>query len=91
MDIPCPRCDEPWDNNSFHDEAAESNRTYTEVTRDFQSRGCHALETAFGSMICERSNSFRSMATSAMFDLCGDDIDGVASLMDDFEYMGMLD
>lgn len=27
---------------------------------------------------------------SAMFDLCGDDADGVAALMDDFEYAGLL-
>jgi hypothetical protein len=35
--------------------------------------------------------SLRGEAMGAMAELLGDDIDGMASIMDDFEYMGMLD
>lgn len=86
MDIICPIDGEPWDFDSLHEEAAESGRTYTEVMRDFQQRGCVALETAFGPMRCERdeSSAYRAMVAEAMYDLCGDDMDGAASMMEDF-------
>lgn len=91
MDLYCPTCTEPWDNDCLHDEAQESGRTYREVAADFRERGCHALETAYGAADCQPANNMRAAAMGAMFELCGDDMDGAASLMDDFEYMGMLD
>lgn len=91
MDLPCVKCGEPWDNDSLHEEASESDRTYTAVARDFAIRGCAALETAFGPSTCVPNRSLRTEVASAMFDLMGDDTDGVASMMSDFEYMGMLD
>jgi hypothetical protein len=39
----------------------------------------------------EKDNSKRSDAMGALMELMGDDIDGVASMMDDFEWAGMLD
>lgn len=39
----------------------------------------------------ERKVSLRTEAMGAMMELLGDDIDGMASMMDDFEYLGMLD
>jgi len=35
--------------------------------------------------------SLRGMAMGAIMDILGDDVDGMASMMDDFEYAGMLD
>lgn len=87
MDVFCPRCGEPVDPDYFHDVAEENGTSYRQVSRDFQSRGCEAL----GEPRCERApDSLRAEVSAAMFDLMGDDVDGVASMMDDFEYMGLL-
>lgn len=64
MDHYCVTCGEPWDNDSFHDEAdarkkrKRSNErqgatftlgiTYDEVTADFRKRGCKAMVNGFG-------------------------------------------
>lgn len=98
MDIPCPRCAEPWDNDSIHEEVSDrrdyggdNDATYHTVLAEFRSKGCEAL-TAYGAQCNPATlNSFRAQVTSAMFDICGDDADGVASLMDDFDYAGLLD
>jgi hypothetical protein len=91
MDLICPRCTEPWDFDSLHEEADESDRTYAQVAADFRTRGCLALETAFGAMECKPVNNLRSMVADAMYDLLGDDMDGAAAMMEDFEWAGMLD
>ncbi len=94
MDILCPKCAEPWDNDCFHDVAEENGdgTTYTMVMRDFRSRGCAAMESAYGPVSCNPNTrgSFRAQVSDAMFDLLGDDTDGHASMMEDFEYFGML-
>jgi hypothetical protein len=97
MDLICPIDREPWDNDSLHEEVAARiaegkwDTTYRDVAAAFRSRGCKALETAFGPQVCEPDNSLTSAAASAMYDLLGDDMDGAASMMDDFDYLGMLD
>lgn len=64
MDIYCPTCREPWDNDSLHDEAdarkgqapapntvgamLSTGTSYNAVAEDFRKRGCKALELAFG-------------------------------------------
>lgn len=84
MDIYCPRCGEPWDIDSLHDEAAESNRSFSDVRADFAVKGCLAL-TSFGVRPedCLRKNNLKTAAASALFDLLGDDVDGIASEMAD--------
>lgn len=97
MDLICPVCGEPWDNDSLHEEVTERRNagkfdiTYSNVAVDFRQRGCAALETAFGPQDCKRGDSFRAEVSSAMFDLLGDDMDGAAAMMEDFEMFGMLD
>lgn len=65
MDLYCPICTEPWDNDSLHEEVdarkeqqADNARlgagftkgtTYDAVAADFRSKGCRALTNAFGS------------------------------------------
>ncbi len=39
----------------------------------------------------KRPVSLRDMAAAEISELLGDDVDGAQSLMDDFEYLGMLD
>jgi len=87
MDIYCVRCGEPTDMDYLHDVAAEQETTFAKVLAAFQTKGCEAL----GEPQCERRPSLRSEAMSAMFDILGDDVDGAASMMEDLEYMGLLD
>lgn len=87
MDIYCVRCGEPVELDYLHDVAAEQESTYSVVLAAFQSKGCEAL----GQPQCQRDPSMRSEAMSAMFDILGDDVDGAASMMEDFDFMGMLD
>ena len=92
MDLICPRCTEPWDNDSLHEEAEALGTSYSVVAAEFRTNGCKALEHAFGPQDdCVSANNTRSMASAAMFELLGDDMDGAASLMEDFDYAGMLD
>jgi hypothetical protein len=97
MDIICPRCTEPWDNDCLHEEADERTalqvpgNTYHAVMREFQSKGCEAFKYAYGQGKCAPVNNTRSAVASAMYDLLGDDMDGAASMMEDFEYLGLLD
>jgi hypothetical protein len=93
MDIYCPKCGEPWDIDSLHDEVAarsfdddlvgehvDRSRpvTFAEVRRDFSVRGCEALGTSHGEGVAHP-------AIGEILDLLGDDIDGAASLLDDFQ------
>lgn len=95
MDIYCGRCGEPWDIDSLHEEvdyrrSEGETVTVARVRADFASRGCVAMSYAVDSQ-CEldRGNA-RAMASGVLMDLLGDDIDGVASLLDDAEAMGMF-
>jgi len=93
MDIYCPRCAEPVELDYLHDVADENAyngvgpTTFNGVRADFASRGCAAL----GASECEATGSLKAQVSAAMFDIMGDDVDGVAAMMDDFDYAGMLD
>ena len=87
MDIYCVRCLEPWDIGELHYRAEEVAGTFATVRDDFYSRGCEAL----GEVKCERVETLdedgklsTGAAMSALIDLLGDDIDGIASMMDDY-------
>lgn len=97
MDIYCVRCGEPWDLDSIHEEVdyRQGNGeavSFNAVRRDFSRRGCLAL-TAYGvhEADCVRDEgSAVAMASGVLMDLLGDDVDGVASMMDDAIAMGWL-
>ena len=82
MDIYCPQsgCGEPVEIDYLHDVADEQNRTFREVQRDFQVRGCSAI----GMTHSEGNDSMVSSAAAAMYDLLGDDIDGAGAILEDF-------
>lgn len=95
MDLYCPRCGEPWENDSLHDEAAarygkSSVERYRIVASEFRRIGCEAMREAFGAS-CSTPNedvdsSFgltRQQAASALYELLGDDMDGAATMLDD--------
>lgn len=94
MDIMCPRCGEPWEIDSIHEEVAERvyegrTATYASVAREFQSRGCAAF-TAYGARCTGLPDKGRAAAASAMYDLLGDDLDGAASMLEDAEHFGLI-
>ncbi len=86
MDVYCPKCAEPVDMDYFHDVAAETETTYAVVAGNFRAVGCSAV----GFTCSERDTSGRAAASSALMDLMGDDMDGVAAMLEDAEYMGMF-
>ena len=93
MDIPCPRCGEPWDNDTIHEEvdyrkSLGRKTTYAKVAAEFRAKGCVTFN---GQSECQIKDTFRQQAIRQTYDLLGDDMDGAASLLDDYEYVGLLD
>jgi hypothetical protein len=74
MDIICPRCLEPWDSNYVqHDMTLEERQDLR------AGRGCSSACRAN-----PPSASEDAAAASAVLELCGEDLDGAAALMEDF-------
>ncbi len=90
MDIYCPKCGEPLDNDCLHDEADEQGISYAEVAANFRAKGCEALTVYGNGEPCVPTGSYRAAAMDALYDLLGDDMDGAASMMEDAEMMGMF-
>lgn len=93
MDIYCPRCSEPWDTDELHYvEDAETGKklTYEQAKNLFRKVGCAAFEGE-KAPTCGKSNDLKAEASATLLDLLGDDIDGVASLLEDFDAVGMLE
>ncbi|MFW5871482.1 MAG: hypothetical protein ACOCUT_00095 [bacterium] len=95
MDIYCQRCDEPWDvyyvchdmdNDSEPNEYGPNGEKPSE--RFKQGIGCPACN--WGTK-APKQQSLRGEAMSVLADMLGDDVDGMASMMDDFEFLGMLE
>lgn len=88
MDINCPKCAEPTDNDELHEAVAAGDfANYKEALHAFQSQGCEALRFTCNP---ETLGSFEAVVADAMYDLLGDDADGASAMMEDFRYMGML-
>ena len=98
MDIYCSKCAEPWDNDCIHDEVearrdnGDTEATYKRVAREFQVKGCMALATAYGlaegdcEAAANESDSTRALLASVAYEMLGDDMDGAASMLDDYFY-----
>ena len=99
MDLFCQKCLEPWDacyigSGDFDADCKEDG--IEQVNNMLPSK---AFNTGIGCPSCNwgksknanKENTLKSQAMSLMSDILGDDIDGVASMMDDFEYLGMFD
>lgn len=94
MDIPCPVCGEPWDNDSLHEEVAtreadgDVTASYAKVAAEFRSKGCKALGAAFGPQSsCVPNNDMRTQVAGMLHDMLGDDTDGIAAMFEDAEYL----
>ena len=89
MDIRCPKCGEPWDIDSLHDEADYLGETFQVVKTRFFAEGCGEV---FGVSGCSTSkNPAAASVASLAHELMGDDIDGIASMLEDAEWMGLID
>jgi len=97
MDLYCPICGEPWDNDTFHDVAQTRQETHTRpatyetVAKDFRRRGCAALAPEYTNGPCrpnanepdDRDGLRKSEKARVLYDLLGDDMDGAASELND--------
>lgn len=88
MDINCPKCGEPWELDAFHDVADDKDITFSEAVSDFRAGGCSSTGWTQCSSRVEGRARAMAGASAALFDLLGDDVDGIASMLEDFE--GML-
>ena len=84
MDIYCPKCAEPVEIDYLHDIADDQHTTFTEVLHRFQSDGCKALDSRCN----PRKDHGRASAAAVLYDILGDDIDGAAAMLEDFEMIG---
>lgn len=84
MDIYCPKCAEPVEIDYLHDVADDNGTTFTVELHRFQSDGCKAI----GARCNPVKDRGRASAAAALYDLLGDDIDGAAAMLEDFEMMG---
>lgn len=87
MDIRCPICGEPWDMDELQelldDEAGPED--YHKAVSLFRSKGCEAFGCSHGEV-----DEDAALLSSMLMDILGDDIDGLASELDDAEYLGLI-
>ncbi|MGZ3472791.1 MAG: hypothetical protein ACXVA6_22775 [Isosphaeraceae bacterium] len=76
MDIYCPVCGEPWDLDELH---AVPGTAFEAARRRFAAEGCGVFGTRHNSAV----DSDKAAKSAVLHELLGDDIDGIASLMED--------
>ena len=86
MDIYCPVCSEPLDVLELHTFTGSTAANFEDARRIFVSDGCGTL---YGKP-CVENRTLRSEVTLALADVLGDDVDGIAAMLEDAEYLGML-
>ena len=84
MDIYCGKCGEPWEIDTLHDVSEYLGISFGEISGNFRVAGCAALDATCNP---QTVGSTRATVAAAMLDLLGDDIDGVAAMMEDYSYM----
>lgn len=85
MDIYCPKCSEPFDTAEFEFIADEQHITMSEATRNFLTVGCSTV-----GMRCSGTGGMRGEATAVLAEMLDDDVDGLASMLDDMIYVGLV-
>jgi hypothetical protein len=92
MDIICPRCGEPFDMDELHyindPDMREADRiygtehllSYKQAYHIFQTKGCGVL---LNDAPCPVRRNMRTAAATAFMDMLGDDVDGVAAMLED--------
>lgn len=83
MDVKCKFCREPWDIDTFHDAADEQGCSFDDVRKRFQAEGCKAI--GWGNCNPETVTARPDARLSILDELLGDDIDGIAAMIEDFD------
>jgi hypothetical protein len=87
MDLLCPLCGEPWDNDCLHE---VEGLTYRAAGRLFVRVGCAAIDGRTTPLPrCLDAAKARPEAVEArraIYDVNGDDLDGAAVNLEDFAY-----
>lgn len=91
MDIYCPVCAEPWDNDTLHEYAEENDSTYNKVYRAFMNDGCGVAFATWNIDTCEKVDNMTTSLMSVLVDIMGDDVDGIMSGMEDAREWGLID
>lgn len=80
MDIKCKACGEPWAIDSLHDLVAEGAAVDFDDARGmFYRDGCHAFGQG-----CTSVRYGGGSAIGVLQELLGDDVDGLAAMIEDF-------
>lgn len=77
MDIICPRCGEPWDMDTLHE---ADGITFDRAREIFFTKGCGIL---FDGPQCPERDTLAAQASGVLYELLGDDIDGIAAMLED--------
>ena len=89
MDNYCQKCAEPWDIFSVNEFSVEYDGG---TSKDFYNgKGCPCCNWGKDNIELNNRQKMTTDLMSICRDLLGDDIDGMASIMDDAEYLGFLD
>ena len=83
MDVNCRKCGEPIDIDEFHEIAVEQGTTFSAIQSRFASKGCAGI----GYKCNQYADKELASISGALFDLLGDDIDGIGAMLEDWEYM----
>jgi len=86
MDVYCLNCGEPWDIFCLQDEPEEFKLAEENTGRIV---ACPCCEGKPQDLSPQQSGRLESI--SAVAELLGDDVDGLAAMLDDLEYLGLLD
>jgi len=79
MDIFCVKCGEPLDTDELHDIEGKS---FDEALAAYKSKGCRGIDRTCS----DEPNDEAAMYSSALYEILGDDIDGVAAMMQDYGF-----
>lgn len=83
MDIRCPKCAEPIDNDELHYIADDMSTTYRELASAFRTDGCAAIGYRCNP---DTVGNDAAAAASVLYEILGDDMDGAAAMLDDFGF-----
>lgn len=87
MDIRCPICGEPWEMDELHELIPDECEDYHKAVSLFKNKGCEA----FGCSHNETTKGkYAAKLSGMLFDVLGDDVDGIASELDDAEFLGLI-
>lgn len=87
MDTRCSKCGEPYGVLDITEEADYYGYTPTEMHRLFAEQGCAAIGATCNPNTLGSDTAY---AVSVLQDILGDDIDGLASTLEDLEYYGLI-